>query len=150
MQLNAKQKRRNLLLTLVQYSMLVAFLVAGPWLAENTWLIGIQLLGFVLGVWGIMVMQESRINIAPRPREGAKLIQKGPYRLIRHPMYLAILLFFVPLLIDDFSWPRFVILMVLTPNLILKLLFEESLLKMAFPEYDNYMQKSWRLIPWVF
>jgi protein-S-isoprenylcysteine O-methyltransferase Ste14 len=78
------------------------------------------------------------------------LIQKGPYRLIRHPMYLAILLFFVPLLIDDFSCPRFVILMVLTPNLILKLLFEESLLKKAFPEYNNYMQKSWRLIPWVF
>jgi uncharacterized membrane protein (DUF485 family) len=57
MELNLKQKRRNFILTLIQYSMLVAYFATGHWIAESSWLMGIQLLGFILGIWGIVVMQ---------------------------------------------------------------------------------------------
>jgi len=110
----------------------------------------IEIIGIIIGVWAIVVMQSSKINIAPVPRANAHLITRGPYRLIRHPMYLAIILTLTPLIISYYDPGRALILVVLFVNLIFKLLFEEELLKEYFDAYEEYMKKSWRLFPWLF
>lgn len=150
MQLNAQQKRRNLALTLVQYSFLPAFLLMGPLLCKSTALLIIQVFGVLLGLWAIAVMSKGKVHIAPRPRAGAVLVQKGPYGLIRHPMYTAILLYSIPLLVDTFQGERLVVFLILMANLMLKLLFEESLLLQYFPDYASYRKKTWRIIPGIF
>jgi protein-S-isoprenylcysteine O-methyltransferase Ste14 len=150
MRLTKKQQLYNILLTLIQYSTLITFLKMSPLWAEGLLWQVMESMGVILGVWAIVVMQKSKINIAPVPRENAHLVTDGPYRLIRHPMYMAIILTLTPLIVSHYDKTRMIILVVLYVNLVFKLLFEEGLLKAYFPGYADYMKKSWRLLPWVF
>ena len=150
MELTAKQKFLNLLLTLIQYITLISFIILTPkWAATPFWL-GVEIAGIALAVWAIAVMMESKINIAPAPRKNARLVTAGPYRLIRHPMYTSIVLALTPLIITHYDPLRAIILAVLYINLIFKMFFEESLLKEYFPGYRYYMKTTRRMIPWVF
>ncbi len=141
---------KSTLLTLVQYASLLTLFILLPWEAKNTILLIIQVAGIILGFWAIIVMSRSKLNITPMPREGSVLVSSGPYHLIRHPMYLALMLYFYPLVVPQSNplvWSIFIIFNI---NLILKLLFEENLLNEKFPGYKDYSHHSWKLIPWVF
>ena len=150
MNLTKEQQNKNLILTLIQYTTLFTFLILTPYMAIGIgWQI-MELFGILLGVWAIWVMNESKMHIMPKPRSGAKLIRKGPYRIIRHPMYVAIIFSLTPLIITHFDWIRFWILLVLYINLVFKLTFEETLLVEYFEDYDEYRKSSWKLIPYLF
>jgi protein-S-isoprenylcysteine O-methyltransferase Ste14 len=92
----------------------------------------------------------GNMNISPLVKQGAVLVTRGPYRLVRHPMYLAVLLVILPLIIDQLSLLRMAAGIVLTADLIIKMLFEESLLMKHFSEYKTYMKTTKRLIPVIF
>lgn len=78
-----------------------------------------------------------------------KLITRGVYAKMRHPMYCAIWLMVIiqPLLIQNWigGWlvvPAFLIMyLIRVPK-------EEQLMKEQFgTEYENYIKRSWRIIP---
>jgi protein-S-isoprenylcysteine O-methyltransferase Ste14 len=126
------------------------FLYLSPWMANGFALQFIECSGFALAVWALTTMTKSKLNIAPQPRKNATLVTSGPYAIIRHPMYTSLILAFTPLIISYWDKDRFILLMVLYANLLLKLLFEESLLRSYFDNYEEYMKRSWRMIPKVF
>jgi len=95
-------------------------------------------------------MRKSKLRILPDPASGATLITNGPYRFIRHPIYTAILLGAVGLLISHFSITRLIISILLLADLIIKLLFEEKMLMKTFEAYKSYMASTSRLIPLFF
>lgn len=121
-----------------------------PWMADGFALLCIEFLGIALAVWALVTMNKSKLNIAPQPRKNAILVTSGPYAIIRHPMYTSIILAITPLIISHWDISRFAFLMFLYVNLLLKLLFEESLLYSYFDGYEEYMKRSWRVIPKVF
>jgi protein-S-isoprenylcysteine O-methyltransferase Ste14 len=104
--------------------------------------------GIALGVWSLLVMGRH-LRIMPEPAEGACLLRHGPYRLIRHPMYSAVVIGALGWLLCGFSWPRLVCLLVLLPILALKAAREERLLDGKFPDFAAYRATSRRFIPWV-
>lgn len=150
MALTLRQKIINIILTFIQYLGFGIFLYLSPWMADGFTLQSIEFLGIALAVWALVTMSKSKLNIAPQPRKNATLITSGPYAIIRHPMYTSIVLAMTPLIISHWDINRFVFLMFLYVNLILKLLFEESLLRSYFDGYEEYMKRSWRVIPKVF
>jgi len=150
MELNAKQKLINFILTFIQYIGFAIFITISPTIAEGLIWQLIELLGILLAIWAIYVMRKSKINIAPQPRKNAVLVSNGPYRIIRHPMYTSIVVAITPVIISHWNANRFFFLMFLYVNLILKLLFEESLLKKHFTGYTNYSKKTWRIFPYIF
>ncbi len=150
MELDKKQKIINAILTFVQYAGFALFLYLTPWIAKGVPLKIIELLGFILAFWSIFSMQKSKINIAPKPLKNSTLIKSGPYAIIRHPMYTSIIIATLPLIISYWNLYTFIFLIFLYINLILKLLFEESLLITYFDDYKEYMKKTWRVIPWIF
>ena len=150
MELNSKQKFYNFILTFIQYFGFAAFLYFSPWMAKGFLWQFIEVLGILLALWVIIVMRNSKINIAPQPRKSATLVILGPYHLIRHPMYTSIIIAITPLIVSHWDIYRFGFLMFLYLNLVLKLLFEESLLRDFFPNYSEYSKKTWRIIPYVF
>lgn len=135
------------LLVVVQFGAIGGLLLTGPWLAQSAAGLFFQSMAVVLGIWAVWTMR--RFNIVPDPRPDCVLICHGPYRWVRHPMYLSLLLFFMPLVVGAPSrlrWGLFIVLMV---DLIIKLLYEEKLLRTQLDEYADYCTRSRRLIPFL-
>ncbi len=81
-----------------------------------------------------------------------RLIDSGPYRLLRHPSYSGALLAFCGLGICLRNWAALAVLVV--PVLVVflrRMRIEEDALLAAFGErYRDYMRRTWRLIPFIY
>ena len=137
--------------TLVSIQMIsIALILVTGWpLAGYIPLLIIQIAGVMLGIWAIVIMGVKNTNITPLVKQDAHLVTNGPYAFIRHPMYSAVLLTIWPLIIDQYSLLRLTAGLILTIDLIIKMLFEESLLRKHFAGYESYMKETKRLIPFV-
>ena len=137
-------------LVVIQLGCIIYILASGSLAAQRPLLLLLQIAGMAIGIWALTVMGIGNMNISPLVKQGAVMVTRGPYKLIRHPMYLALLLVVWPLIIDDSSLMRITAGFVLTAVSIIKMLFEESLLKKQFAEYKTYMKTTKRLIPVIF
>lgn len=141
---------KSIIFVLIQFTCLAVIGVTGPLLPTNPVLMGIEFFGIGLGIWAIVSLRIGHFNITPDPFKWSRLVTTGPYRYIRHPMYLSLLLVTLPLLINDFDSFRLVIWLILLIDLLLKLNYEEKLLSNMLAGYDQYRQRSARLIPYVY
>lgn len=134
----------------IQFSSLGYLLFSGPLFTDPVFLLIIEILGIVIGVWAIaIVIRHSKIRVQPDVHPKATLVKEGIYKWIRHPMYLAIILTVLPLLIDYFTLSRLVVFLILFVNMILKIKYEEKLLEQHFPDYQKVYAKTVRLIPFI-
>lgn len=141
---------KSILLVTLQFVFILLLLLGTPLyhipFVAYTFIIGSGL----LVLWAVIAMQKSKLRILPEPSLHAVLITNGPYRFIRHPMYTAILSGSIGLLIHQFTWVRFVIVIALTIVLLVKLLWEEQMLLRKFEGYEQYTKSTYRLIPFIF
>ena len=101
----------------IQFLCLVLIALTGPLFPGNISLLTVELLGLVIGVSAVLAMGLGKFNITPDPLTSSRLVTKGPYGLIRHPMYLALLLVTLPLVAEEFSMFRAAIWLVLLVDL---------------------------------
>jgi protein-S-isoprenylcysteine O-methyltransferase Ste14 len=83
-------------------------------------------------------------------QKGQKIIDTGPYAVVRHPMYAAgiLMYLFVPVALGSF-WAM-IPLLLLPAMLVFRLLDEEKALIKGLKGYKRYMKKvKYRLIPWI-
>ncbi len=104
----------------------------------------------LLGGWAVNTMKLGQFNIVPDPKQNITLITSGPYRYIRHPMYLAILLFFLPPIAFQPSTSLLLTYSLLTLTLLIKLHYEEHLLAQKLNTYSHYQTHSKKLIPFIY
>jgi len=81
---------------------------------------------------------------------GQKVITTGPYVIVRHPMYLGVLIMylFTPIALGSY-WALFFFLP-LFPLLVSRLLNEEEVLLRELPGYEEYCQKTrYHLFPYI-
>ena len=135
---------------IVQFACLGLIAFTGPILPSSLVLLAAELLGISLGIWAVLAMRIGNFNVTPDPLRWSRLVQSGPYRLIRHPMYLALLLATLPLIVNLFTPLRLVVWLVLLVDLILKLNYEERLLVVELAGYDQYVRHSYRLVPFLY
>ena len=82
--------------------------------------------------------------------EARRLVTNGPYRHIRHPLYLAGLIGSLGVMLQ-FRQPWALLIVLATFALqITRMNYEEQVLSRAFPEYEIYATRSWRLVPGVY
>ena len=141
---------KSILFVFIQFLALAVIGLTGSVVADAGILFLIEVLGLVVGIWAVAAMRIGHFNIAPEPLSWSKMVSRGPYRVIRHPMYLALLLTTLPLIVSDFNVGRLVIWLILLVNLILKMAYEENLLQERFPDYSNYRNRTSRLIPGIY
>jgi len=82
--------------------------------------------------------------------KGQKVISTGPYAIIRHPMYVAVLMMYVlsPLALGSY-WAVLAVLP-LPVLVIFRIKSEEKILRDKLPGYREYTQKvKYRLIPYI-
>jgi len=98
------------------------------------------------------VMEENRYASAIiEISKEQKIIETGPYKLVRHPMYTGGLVFilFTPLALGSY-WAMIPFSISAVLALILRIINEEKLLINDLPGYSEYCQKTkYRLIPFV-
>jgi protein-S-isoprenylcysteine O-methyltransferase Ste14 len=88
----------------VQFVLMVLLVVAAflppGWRGLTTVLapigVAVGFLGLLLTVWAWRTLG-SAATAFPRPREGGRLVETGPYALVRHPVYAGGFLFFLGL-----------------------------------------------------
>lgn len=87
------------------------------------------------------------LSIMPEAR---KLVMDGPYRFIRHPLYLAEEIALLGIFLQFRSWEAAAILFVHLFFQLRRIAWEEQVLADTFPEYRSYAKGSYRLIPGIY
>jgi protein-S-isoprenylcysteine O-methyltransferase Ste14 len=83
-------------------------------------------------------------------KEGHELIERGPYRIVRHPIYTGMLAMFAGTAIAIGYFGGFLGLLSLFFSFWLKLKREERLMLKHFPEeYAAYQRRVKRIIPFL-
>ncbi|MCX7800966.1 MAG: isoprenylcysteine carboxylmethyltransferase family protein [Fimbriimonadales bacterium] len=120
------------------------------WRAGKAWPWPEALLAVVIasGAWLLWAWRSLGDSLTPDPKPNARGLKTGgPYRWVRHPMYLGLLVPSVGLaLIDPLAWWG---VAPLAAALAGKVRLEERMLRAAYPEFEEYARRSWRLIPFV-
>lgn len=141
--------KKSAILVTVQLLCMVFLLMIDIPFADGFGLI-FQGIGIVLGLWAIYTIKFGNFNIQPEVKSDY-LVKNGPYKWIRNPMYTAVLLFYSPLIISDFTWLKLMVFLVLFITLMMKIYSEEQFLSLKFSnDYLIYKSKTKRLIPFVF
>ena len=65
-------------------------------------------------------------------------------------MYASVLLTILALIIDQFTLLRLIAGLILTADLMVKMVYEEGILKRHFSEYPAYMARKKKIIPFIF
>lgn len=86
-----------------------------------------------------------------RTLAGHELIKKGFYRYIRHPIYLASIIYGTGVPLFFSSLYGFFIMLGLIPLILYRIKIEERMMFEEFgEEYIEYMKKSKKLIPYLY
>jgi protein-S-isoprenylcysteine O-methyltransferase Ste14 len=141
---------RSYVLVAVQFVCLAAIILSGPLVPPAPAWALVTMAGVLLGVWAVLAMRIPAVSVLPEVRPGARLVTRGPYRVIRHPMYSAVLLGSLGLVMGAPSLPRLALWLVLLADLVVKLNYEERLLAGRFNEYAAYRRRTWRIIPFIY
>jgi protein-S-isoprenylcysteine O-methyltransferase Ste14 len=113
--------------------------------------IAVWLSGIALRLYSIRILGRFfTFNLAIAKDQ--HIVQQGPYRWVRHPSYLGSLISMIGFGVTLTNW-----LAILLPVCCLAAgyayripLEEQALIRGLGPEYSAYMQRTWRLIPYLF
>jgi protein-S-isoprenylcysteine O-methyltransferase Ste14 len=79
---------------------------------------------------------------------GQRVVNTGPYAVVRHPMYSASLLLYAGAPLALGSYWALTLTLVVTAGIVVRLLHEERYLDANLPGYPAYRQRvRWRLVP---
>lgn len=108
--------------------------------------------GVLLG-YGLILLVFKENSYASRTIEvveGQKVITTGPYSLIRHPMYLGVLVMYLLIPIALGSWWAVPVFSLYIPLLVWRIYSEEKILLRDLPGYYQYCrERRYRLLPYI-
>jgi protein-S-isoprenylcysteine O-methyltransferase Ste14 len=139
----------------------IVALVAAAFLDENilvampSWLgwggLAVMVLGLIIRIWSTQTLGKfyTRTLITQAHQT---LVESGPYRWLRHPGYLGVLMFWLGAGVASGNIIALVIIaLMLLPAYIYRIHSEEAMLRERFGvSFDQYAQKRWRVIPFLY
>lgn len=138
-------------LVLFQFAALGCLILTGPLLARDMPIFLLQLLGALVACAALWQMAGTRWHIRPDVHPNARLITRGIYRRIRHPMYTATILITLSWLYLRFTPLRVQAFALLLVVILIKIFYEERALTIRFGKaYTDYKRYTKRLIPHIF
>lgn len=141
---------KSRILVMIQLGTIIAILLTGPLVAQQPIYLFVEIAGTVIGLWALIVMGTKTFSVLPDVKDGGHHIRQGPYRWIRHPMYLALLLVVGALVLALPTWLRLLLWILLLVDILLKIAYEEMLLATHYSTYATYQSQTKRLLPWLY
>ncbi|HEX6679821.1 MAG TPA: isoprenylcysteine carboxylmethyltransferase family protein [Gaiellaceae bacterium] len=125
----------------------------GAAIADGRWplfVVGIVLMcaGIAIRQWAVALLGEL-FTIDVRVHKGQSVIERGPYRWVRHPSYTGLILTFVGIGLALGNWAALIVLAVLpTAGLVVRIRFEERALLAGLGEpYRRFAATRPHLFP---
>ncbi|MGC8634909.1 MAG: methyltransferase family protein [Candidatus Limnocylindrales bacterium] len=105
--------------------------------------------GGVLALWGLIGLGEN-LTAVPRPKERARMVDRGAYRLVRHPIYGGLIL-------GAIGWGLLTAApLALLAGALLGVFFdlksrrEERWLLQRYPGYGTYRARTRKMLPGIY
>ena len=102
--------------------------------------------GTVFALCAVLVLGRS-ISLLPEAR---RLVTRGPYALVRHPLYLGEMIAVAGVALQYLSAWALLLLGLVWAFLLWRMTYEEHVLFQSFPEYGDYTARTARLVPGVY
>ncbi len=116
---------------------------APPWLTLTS--IVVSWAGMIWAVLSLAYLGRC-FGLFPEPRG---LVTKGPYRWIRHPLYLGEIVGAAGVVLGTCHWAGAFPLAVFIALQTWRAFNEERALSAQFPDYNSYAHRTWRMLPWI-
>ncbi|TWU63071.1 methyltransferase family protein [Crateriforma conspicua] len=142
-----KTDRVGWMLVTAQMFLAAALVLSSRWSPPNTWMLVLMVPGIAVAITAWLAIGLRRLRIHPTPGQQTVLTMTGPYRWVRHPMYVGLLLFTLAQLPFDWQPWRFVSWVCLLGVLWKKSSIEEDALVQRFESYHDYRSNTGRFLP---
>lgn len=152
-----KQKTQQGVVKLSGLMFLGGFIVSSldfrfGWSKVPVWVVivavGLFLIGYVM--YAFVLKQNAYLSRTIKVEANQKVISTGLYGVVRHPMYLATLLMFLPMPLILGSFYGLIAFTLYPVIIVIRLLNEEKVLCCELDGYKEYQEKvRYRLIPFI-
>ena len=121
-----------------------------PHVAPTAWAAAVLcFIGLVFALWARVALGRNWSGVVTL-KEGHELVEHGPYRFVRHPIYTGILTMFFATALALGRLAGFAATLLMFASFWIKLRDEETLMLQQFPDrYAAYRQRAERIIPFV-
>ena len=140
---------KSIILVIIQLICIALILLTGSLVPRSFPLQIIFVIALSLGIWALWIINFKNFRLTPNFPKDTRLVAKGPYKIIRHPMYSCLLLTTLTIVLDDLSIIRIAIWIILFIDLYIKLVCEEKLIIDRNTDYLIYKRGTKRLIPFI-
>ena len=157
--LNAKEKEKEQVWVVALSSVIfiASFVVAGlnwrfEWLVLPEWAVWLAAAIFIFGyvLYGVVLRENTYLSRTIEVQEDQKVIDTGPYGIVRHPMYTATLILFLAMPLVLASPISFLIMLLYIPLIAKRIRNEETVLEQGLEGYAEYKQRvKYKVIPYI-
>jgi protein-S-isoprenylcysteine O-methyltransferase Ste14 len=101
-------------------------------------------------MWAEVLRENTYLSRTIKVEEGQKVIDKGLYGVVRHPMYTATIFLFLSMPLILGSLISFLVFLIYPILIIIRIINEEKLLEKELIGYIEYKKKvKYRIIPFI-
>ena len=157
--LNAKEKEKEQVWVVALSSVIfiASFVVAGlnwrfEWLVLPEWAVWLAAAIFIFGyvLYGVVLRENTYLSRTIEVQEDQKVIDTGPYGIVRHPMYTATLILFLAMPLVLASPISFLIMLLYIPLIAKRIRNEETVLEQGLEGYAEYKQRvKYKVFPYI-
>lgn len=152
-----KVARQKMIVRLSQLPFTIGFLIPGfddrfHWSDISPVLVVIANILVFLGYWWVYLVfrENSYTSRIIAVEKGQKVISTGPYAIVRHPMYLGMMIMYLFTPVALGSWWAMIVFIFIPVVFIFRILNEEDILRKDLPGYQEYCLKvRYRIIPYI-
>lgn len=119
--------------------------------------LGVVWLGFFLTLFGVLFAIAARFTLGTNwsrsmdVKEGHQLITRGPYALVRHPIYTGVILMCAGSALVAGTLLGLIGIFLAAWSCMIRIPQEEALMTQQFPgDYPHYMKRVKRLLPFIY
>lgn len=136
---------------------IASFIVAGlnyryGWHSLPQWIVWMAVAIFLLSylMYAEVMRENAYLSRTVEVQEGQKVVDKGLYGVVRHPMYTATILLFLSMPLILGSIISFAIMVLYVPLIAIRIRNEERLLECELEGYTAYKQRvCYKVVPYI-